>query len=73
MSQAAACAQCDKDDCSTVVILPAVPDSAKKFDFRTSRLEVDCPACHRAFTVPVNEIVYCDVTDEHLRIGFMPI
>ena len=73
MSQAAACAPCDKEDCSSVVILPAVPDTAKRFDFQRLLLEVNCPACHRAFSVPVRDIVYRDVTDEHLRRGFIEI
>ena len=44
MSQATACARCDKKDCSVVVIIPAVPDNMKRVDHAKQRLEIVCPA-----------------------------
>jgi hypothetical protein len=71
MSQSAACARCDKQDCSSTVIIPAIPDRDKKFDTAAQSLELICPACHRLFSTPIREIKYLEVTDEQLSLGFM--
>ena len=71
MSQSAACARCDKENCSAIVIIPAVRDKAKKFDHREQTLELVCPACSRPFSAPLRNITYLDVTDEQLTQGFI--
>jgi hypothetical protein len=70
MSQSAACARCDKEDCSTVVIIPALPDRDKKFDHRRQLFEIICPACNRSFLAPIRSVEYRDVTDEQLSRGY---
>ena len=71
MSQVAACAHCENLDCPTVVVIPAVPDTAKRFDFQNNCLEIACPVCQRPFSVAVGEIVFCDVSDDDLRTGYV--
>ena len=71
VSQMAACVFCNNDDCSTVVILSAVPDYRKRFDHQNHDLEVDCPACHRPFSISVREIVFQDVTDGDVAAGYI--
>ena len=70
-SQSAACARCDKVDCSAVVILPAVNDAMKRVEQSKQRLELVCPACHRFFAIPFRNVEYRDVTDEQLTQGFI--
>jgi hypothetical protein len=71
LSQCAACARCDKEDCSAVVIIPCVPEKMKQFKPGKQSLEMVCPACHRFFSVELRRIEYRDVTDEQLTLGFM--
>jgi hypothetical protein len=68
--QSAACVRCDKNDCAAVVILPALPDNAKKFEADKQRLDLVCPACHRFFAVSVKDVEVCDVSDEDLNRRF---
>jgi hypothetical protein len=70
-SQTAACARCDKGDCSVVVIIPAVNDNLKRVEHAKQRFELICPACQRFFSVPFRQVEYRDVTDEQLVRGFM--
>jgi len=53
------------------VIVPAVPDSAKRFEHQKQCLEMVCPACHRFFSIPFGSIEYREVTDEQLSLGYM--
>jgi hypothetical protein len=69
--QSAACARCDKEDCSVVVILPALNASLKRVEHVKRCFELVCPACHRLFSVPFRKVEYRDVTDEQLSQGFM--
>ena len=71
MSQSAACARCDKEDCATVVIIPALPDADKKFDQERQHIEIICPACKRSFSAPIRSIKHRDVTDEQLSRGYI--
>jgi hypothetical protein len=71
ISQSAACARCDKEDCSAVVIIPAVRDNFKKVEHAKQRFELTCPACHRFYSVPFRNVEYCDVTDGQLISGFI--
>ncbi len=71
MPQSAACARCDKEDCSTIVIIPALPDRDKKFDHYNQKLEMICPACNRPFSAPIRSVEYRDVTDEQLSRGYI--
>ena len=71
ISQSAACARCDKEDCSAVVIIPAVRDNLKKAEYAKQHFELICPACHRFFSFPFRNVEYRDVTDEELRWGFI--
>ena len=71
MSQVAACAHCENLDCPTVVVLPAVPETAKRFDFQRNCLEISCPVCQKSFSVSVGEIVFRTVTENDLRTGFV--
>jgi len=70
-SQSAACARCDKEDCSAVVIIPAVRESLKKVEHVKRRIELVCPACHRFFSVPFVNVECRDVTDEQLTRGYI--
>jgi hypothetical protein len=70
-SQFAACASCDKEDCSAIVIVPAVPAEMRKVEPSKQRVEMVCPACHRFFSVPLREVECRDVTDEQLIRGFI--
>jgi len=69
--QSAACARCDKEDCAAIVIIPAVRDNMKKIEYAEQRFQLICPACHRFFSVPFGNFEYRNVTDEHLRWGFI--
>lgn len=71
ISQSAACARCDKVDCSAVVIIPAVRDNMRKVEHAKQHFELICPACHRFFSVPFRYVEYRDVTDEELTWGFI--
>ena len=71
MSQSAACARCDKENCSAVVIIPAVRKHLRRIDHAKQRFELVCPACHRFFSAPLGNIEYRDVTDEQLTSGFI--
>lgn len=71
MSQVAACARCENLDCPTIVVIPAVPESAKRFDFDRNRLELCCPVCQQPFSVSVGEIDFRDVSDDDLRTGYV--
>jgi predicted phosphoribosyltransferase len=71
ISQSAACARCDKEDCSAVVIVPAVRDNLKRVEHAKQRFELICPACYRFFSVPFRNIEYREVTDEELTRGFI--
>ena len=70
-SQSAACARCDKEDCSAVVILPAVRAKMKENEHGKRSVELICPSCHRFFSVPFMKVEYRDVTDEQLTRGFI--
>jgi hypothetical protein len=70
ITQSAACVRCDKSDCAAVVIIPALPDTAKKFEADKRRLDVVCPACYRSFSVSVNDVAVCEVSDDDLKRGF---
>ena len=70
-SQSAACARCGKQDCSAVVIIPAVLGTLKRVEPAKELFELMCPACHRFFSVPFRNVEYRDVTDEELRRGFI--
>jgi len=70
ISQSAACVRCDKEDCSAIVIIPAVRDNVKKIEHAKQRVELVCPACHRVFSVPFRDVEYYGVTDEQLTRGF---
>ena len=71
MPQCAACARCNKEDCSAVVIIPAVTEKSKKFSHQEQCLYINCPSCHREFSVPLRNVEYLDVTDEQLSQGYM--
>jgi predicted phosphoribosyltransferase len=71
ISQSAACARCDKQDCSAIVIIPAVLGNLKSVEHAKECLELMCPACHRFFSVPFRNVEYRDVTDEELTRGFI--
>ena len=71
ISQSAACAHCDKEDCSAVVIIPALPSYMKRVENATQRFELICPACHRFFSVPFRNVENRDVTDDQLTSGFI--
>jgi hypothetical protein len=71
ISQSAACARCDKEECSVVVILPAVNDNMKRVEHTKQRYELVCPACRRFFSIPFRNVEYLDVTDEQLTRGFI--
>ena len=71
ISQSAACARCDKEDCAAIVIIPAVRAEMKKVELGKQSLELICPACHRFFSVPFGCVEYRDVTDEELTWGFI--
>lgn len=71
MPKIAACAFCENLDCQSVVVLPAVPDTAKKFDFRSNRLEVACPACSCRFSISPSDIIFRDVTKTDFSIGYI--
>jgi hypothetical protein len=71
ISQSAACARCDKTDCSAVVIIPALPNYLKRVENAKQRYELVCPACHRFFSVPFRCAENRDVTDEQLTSGFI--
>lgn len=71
ISQSAACVRCDKEDCSAVVIIPAVRDNLKRIEHAKQHFELTCPACHRLFSVPFRNVEYRDVTDEDLTWGFI--
>lgn len=71
ISQSAACARCDKKDCSAIVIFPAVRDNLKRVEYTKQRFELICPACHRFFSVPFTSVEYREVTDEQLTQGFI--
>jgi hypothetical protein len=71
MSQVAARARCEKVDCSTVVLLPVLPDTFKKFGFSTNRLEITCPVCRQPFVISVREFAFCHVTDSDLSTGYV--
>jgi hypothetical protein len=70
-SQSAACAHCNKEDCSAVVIIPAVRDNLKTVEHTKKRFKLVCPACHRFFSVPFGNVEYREVTDEQLILGFI--
>jgi hypothetical protein len=69
--QTAACARCDKEDCSVDVILPALNANLKRVEHSKRCFELICPACHRFFSVPFTNVEYRQVTDEQLTQGFM--
>jgi hypothetical protein len=71
MSQVAACARCEKMDCSAVVLLPSLPDSHKKFDFSSNLLEITCPVCLHPFVISAKEIAFERVTDSDLTAGYI--
>jgi hypothetical protein len=71
MSQVAACARCEKIDCSAVVLLPSLPDSRKKFDFNNNLLAITCPVCLQPFVISVREIAFENVTDSDLNAGYI--
>ncbi len=71
ISQSAACARCDKEDCLAIVIIPAVRAEMRKFEQSKESFELICPACHRSFSVPLRKVEYRDVTDEQLTRGFI--
>jgi hypothetical protein len=71
ISQSAACARCDKKDCSAVVIIPALPKFLKRVENVKQRYELVCPACHRFFSVSFRSVENRDVTDEQLTYGFI--
>jgi predicted phosphoribosyltransferase len=71
MSQVAACAHCENLNCPTVVVIPAVPDTAKRFDFQRNCLEIACPVCQKQFSISVGEIDFRNVSDEDLRTGYL--
>lgn len=73
MSQLAALARCESADCSTLVLLPTLPDTYKKFDFESKRLEIVCPVCLQPFAISILEIAYARVTDSDLSTGYISI
>ena len=73
MYQVAAFARCEKADCSTVVLLPSLPDTYKKFNFESKRLEIICPVCLQPFAISIPEIAYARVTDSDLNTGYISI
>jgi hypothetical protein len=60
-----------KADCAAAVIIPAVRDNQKKFEYAKQRLELICPSCHRFFFVPFGNVEIREVTDEQLTSGFI--
>ena len=71
ISQSAACVRCDKEDCSAIVIIPAVPVEMRKVERSKQSLELICLACNRFFSVPFKEVEHHYVTDEELLRGFI--
>jgi hypothetical protein len=69
--QFAACARCENEGCSVIVIVPAVRDGMKSMDRENQRLSLICPACDRLFSVAFAEFEYREVTDDQLLRGFI--
>jgi hypothetical protein len=58
-------------ECSAVAVIPAISEQAKKFDFEKNTLVLVCPACREVFSVPVQDIVFRQVTDQDLKLGYI--
>lgn len=71
ISQSAACACCDKENCLAVVIIPALPNYLKRVEMSKQCYELVCPACHRFFSVSFRNVEDRDVTGEQLTQGFI--
>ena len=71
MSEVAACARCTNEACSALVILPAIPDGGRRIDEEKGSMEIDCPVCHKPFTISFKEIFLYEVTDADLLAGYV--
>lgn len=73
LPQLAACARCDKRDCSAMVIITAVRDEMKTVEHDKLSLRLCCPACNRFFSVLFSKLEYHEVTDDELLRGFISV
>ena len=71
MSEVAACALCTNEACSTLVILPAIPDGGRRFSEHKRSMEIDCPVCHQPFSIWFKEIFLYKITDDDLLAGYV--
>lgn len=63
--------RCTNEDCPALVILPAIPDSSRRFDDEKQSMEIDCPVCHQPFSISFTEIFLYGVTDDDLLAGYV--
>jgi|ERR1700691_5941150 hypothetical protein len=64
------CITCDKRDCGATVILPSLDSGKKHFDSASQRLDVECPACNRLFSISIFKLEWLEVKEQECARGF---
>ena len=63
------CLICDNPDCEAHVLATTIAPENKRFNLATNSLEFTCPSCDEVIYVPIFEIRWLNVANQHLRNG----